>query len=55
MPKLEKILQTETSSIHVKREVTPYMDYPLHYHPEVHLYLLQTLTSDNPLLLHNPR
>ncbi len=41
MPKLEKILQIETSSIHVKREVTPYMDYPLHYHPEFEIIYVE--------------
>jgi hypothetical protein len=34
IPKLEKISSAISSSIAVKREVTPYMDYPLHYHPE---------------------
>jgi AraC-like DNA-binding protein len=33
-PKLEKILTRPESSISVKREITPYMDYPWHYHPE---------------------
>ena len=33
-PKLEKIPVQYASSITVKREITPYMDYPLHYHPE---------------------
>lgn len=33
-PKLEKIPLTHASSIAVKREITPYMDYPWHYHPE---------------------
>jgi AraC-like DNA-binding protein len=34
LPKLEKIPANYKSSISVKREVTPYMDYPWHYHPE---------------------
>ncbi len=33
-PKLEKIPVYLASSIAVKREVTPFMDYPWHYHPE---------------------
>ena len=33
-PKLEKIPSAVFSSIAVKRETTPYMDYPFHYHPE---------------------
>lgn len=33
-PKLEKISPNLLSSFAVKREITPYMDYPLHYHPE---------------------
>ncbi len=33
-PKLEKIPVNGTSSITVKREITAYMDYPWHYHPE---------------------
>ncbi|MBX3253148.1 MAG: AraC family transcriptional regulator [Chitinophagaceae bacterium] len=33
-PKLEKIPVQHASSITVKREITPYMDYPWHYHPE---------------------
>ena len=33
-PKLEKISPNIFSSFAVKREITPYMDYPLHYHPE---------------------
>ncbi len=33
-PKLEKIPYIPASSITVKREITPYMDYPWHYHPE---------------------
>ncbi|MCF6224498.1 MAG: AraC family transcriptional regulator [Flavobacteriaceae bacterium] len=34
LPKLEKIPSVISSSIAVKRETGPYMDYPLHYHPE---------------------
>lgn len=33
-PKLEKIPVQYASSITVKREITPFMDYPWHYHPE---------------------
>lgn len=33
-PKLEKIRSVHTSSLTVKREISPYMDYPWHYHPE---------------------
>ncbi len=33
-PTLEKIPTQFSSSITVKREITPYMDYPWHYHPE---------------------
>jgi len=33
-PKLEKIPLTLSSSIAVKRETVPYLDYPWHYHPE---------------------
>ena len=33
-PQLEKIYSNTSSSIAVKREITPYMDYPWHYHPE---------------------
>lgn len=33
-PQLEKIYSSSSSSISVKREITPYMDYPWHYHPE---------------------
>lgn len=33
-PKLEKISAQYASSITVKREITPFMDYPWHYHPE---------------------
>lgn len=34
LPKLEKIPSAISSSITVKREIVPYMDYPWHYHPE---------------------
>lgn len=34
LPKLEKVPLIYSSSITVKREITPYMDYPWHYHPE---------------------
>ncbi len=33
-PKLEKISPNLFYSFAVKREISPYMDYPLHYHPE---------------------
>ena len=40
-PKLEKIFLNASSSIAVKREITPYMDYPLHYHPEYEIIFVQ--------------
>lgn len=40
-PKLEKIPVTHTSSIATKREVTPYMDYPWHYHPEYEIIFVE--------------
>lgn len=40
-PKLEKIPSALTSSIAVKREMTPYMDYPFHYHPEYEIIFVQ--------------
>lgn len=40
-PKLEKIPSAVTSSIAVKREMTPYMDYPFHYHPEYEIIFVQ--------------
>ncbi len=41
LPKLEKVPQIETSSIFVKREITPYMDYPWHYHPEFEIIYVE--------------
>jgi len=40
-PKLEKIFPNIASSIAVKREITPYMDYPLHYHPEFEIIFVE--------------
>ena len=40
-PKLEKIPVTHTSSIAVKREITPFMDYPWHYHPEYEIIFVE--------------
>jgi AraC-like DNA-binding protein len=40
-PKLEKIFPNLSSSIAVKREVVPYMDYPLHYHPEFEIIFVE--------------
>ncbi|PVD50403.1 hypothetical protein DC498_19995 [Terrimonas sp.] len=40
-PKLEKIPSAYTSSITVKREITPYMDYPWHYHPEYEIIFVE--------------
>jgi len=40
-PKLEKISSNLLSSLAVKREITPYMDYPLHYHPEYEIILVE--------------
>jgi len=40
-PKLEKVPQIATSSIFVKRESTPYMDYPWHYHPEFEIIFVE--------------
>ena len=41
LPKLEKIPSVHTSSIAVKREVSPYMDYPWHYHPEFEIIYVE--------------
>jgi AraC-like DNA-binding protein len=41
LPKLEKIPLYPTSSITVKREITPYMDYPWHYHPEYEIIFVE--------------
>lgn len=40
-PKLEKIPFNNLSSITVKREITPYMDYPWHYHPEFEIIFVE--------------
>jgi len=40
-PKLEKIPVHLSSSIAVKREITPYMDYPWHYHPEFEIIFVE--------------
>lgn len=40
-PKLEKVFSNYASSIAVKREITPYMDYPLHYHPEFEIIYVE--------------
>lgn len=41
LPKLEKIPFSSSSSIAVKKEVTPYMDYPWHYHPEFEVIFVE--------------
>lgn len=41
LPKLEKIFQNVSSSIAVKREIVPYMDYPWHYHPEFEIIFVE--------------
>ena len=41
IPKLEKIPSAISSSIAVKREITPDMDYPLHYHPEYEIIFVE--------------
>jgi hypothetical protein len=40
-PMLEKVPFNLTSSINVKREITPYMDYPWHYHPEFEIIFVE--------------
>ena len=40
-PKLEKVPYNLTSSIYVKREIVPYMDYPWHYHPEFEIIFVE--------------
>jgi AraC-like DNA-binding protein len=40
-PKLEKVFSNYYSSIAVKREITPFMDYPLHYHPEFEIIFVE--------------
>jgi AraC-like DNA-binding protein len=41
IPKLEKVPLITPSSIFVKREITPYMDYPFHYHPECEIIYVE--------------
>ncbi len=41
IPKLEKIASAVTSSFAVKREITSYMDYPWHYHPEFEIIYVE--------------
>src|SRR5690606_2080393 len=43
--KLEKISPNVFSSFAVKREVTPYMDYPFHFHPEFEVILVEKSTG----------
>lgn len=40
-PALEKIFVSDSSSIAVKREITNYMDYPWHYHPEYEIIFVE--------------
>jgi AraC-like DNA-binding protein len=40
-PKLERIPSISTSSITVKREITAFMDYPWHYHPEYEIIFVE--------------
>ena len=40
-PKLETIPSVYSSSIAAKREKTPYMDYPWHYHPEFEIIFVE--------------
>jgi AraC-like DNA-binding protein len=40
-PKLEKIFPNISSSIAVKREIVPYMNYPWHYHPEFEIIYVE--------------
>jgi AraC-like DNA-binding protein len=40
-PKLEKIPVSSSSSITVKKEITSYMDYPWHYHPEFEIIFVE--------------
>ena len=39
--KLEKVIPNLSSSIFVKREIVPYMDYPWHYHPEAEIIFVE--------------
>ncbi|WP_343701228.1 AraC family transcriptional regulator [Chitinophaga sp.] len=40
-PALEKIFLSDSSSLAVKREITDYMDYPWHYHPEYEIIFVE--------------
>jgi len=40
-PKLEKVPFNLASSIYVKREIVPFMDYPWHYHPEFEIIFVE--------------
>lgn len=40
-PKLEKVPVHLSSSIYVKREITSFMDYPWHYHPEYEIIFVE--------------
>lgn len=40
-PILEKVLTNYASCIAVKREIIPFMNYPLHYHPEFEIIYVQ--------------
>ena len=40
-PKLEKVYPNLSSSIFVKREIVPFMDYPWHYHPEFEIIFVE--------------
>lgn len=40
-PQLEKIPSLHASSITVKHEISSYMDYPLHYHPEYEIIYVE--------------
>ncbi|WP_333862704.1 AraC family transcriptional regulator [Chitinophaga sp.] len=40
-PALEKIFLNGTSSLAIKREITDYMDYPWHYHPEYEIIFVE--------------
>lgn len=41
LPKLEKIPFNSASSITVKKEVSPFMNYPWHYHPEFEIIYVE--------------
>jgi AraC-like DNA-binding protein len=40
-PKLETVPHLATSSISVKHEISPHMDYPWHYHPEFEIIFVE--------------